>query len=258
MANDMTEEEVKKWMGKIYLSLAWRKPYEDTWDRVLDYLKTKYYKEFLEEDRICINMVHPHVRVVIPAVYSRNPDVMVLPRRKTEFDDDIIRKRAEVMQNLLRYYLKELGVKTEVKLCILDAVLTGIAHVKTGYESEIEKYEVRKKKKIDKTIISDLLVNLGIKSEEEPEEEYKYFTNEKVVAERPWVLRVSPYDVIVPALSRRSEELAWRAERIICSYDEVMADESLDTEGLKPSASANDLLKDLRGAKHQKIGRAHV
>lgn len=252
MPDKLSEEDVKKWMRQIYLSLAWRKDYEDTWDRIIGMLKSKYFDKLSDEDRICVNMVHPHVRVVVPAIYSRNPDVLVSPKK---FDSlasaELITKRAEVIQRVLKYLVKELDLKTEVKLCIIDAILTGQACVKTGYETEFSEDE---RDLVKPTLISELLVSLGIKEKpaEKPEEE-EYLTNQKITYEQPWALRVSPYDVIVPVLSRRPEELYWIGERIIHPYDQVMANDRYDTKGLKPSANANQLLASLRGYKHKSL-----
>lgn len=247
----LDEDGVRKWLNEINMSLKWREPYEDVWNRVLDYFKGKYIKVLTEEDQVCVNMVYPHVKVVIPSIYSRNPDVLVIPRRKEAFNDDLIRKRAEIMQNLLRYLLKSLDLKSEVKLCILDGILTGHAWVKTGYATEFETVE-EEKAESKKSVISTLLQTLGI-NEEEDEEDSEFQSNEKIVSERPWALRTSPYDMIVPALSRRPEELPWIGERIIKPYDEVMDNPDYDTRDLKPSSNGNDLLASLRGAKYKNI-----
>lgn len=252
MASKLTENDVSKWFSTINLALEWRKPYEDIWDRVIDYLKGRYFNEMSDSDRICVNMVRPHVNVVVPAIYSRNPDVIVRPQRRWETEtDELVRKRAEVMQNLLRYYLKELDLKTEIKLCILDAVMTGHSWVKTGYELKLQQLQEEASEK--ETVISKVLKMVGLK-EDDPVENDEPIINEKILSERPWALRVSPYDMIVPALSRRPEELSWMSNRIIMTLDE--AREKYDNEKIKPSANGKQLLAGLRGSKYKdtKVG----
>lgn len=239
------EDIVNKWFRELHISQVWRQPYEETWDRVIDYLKTKFYDQMDDDDRVCINLVHPHVRVVIPAIYSRNPDVICEPRRRDLVDDNVIRKRAEVMRNLLRYDMKEMKLKTEVKLCILDAVLTGHAWVKTGYETEFGYDPIFEREK--EGFISRYLQDIGIKEKREKKKIVGY--NERVVSESVWTLRVSPYDLFVPAFTRRPEELRrrWIAERFIEPYDDIMENDDYDTDGLKPSSNAKALLAELRG-----------
>lgn len=249
MAN-LTEKQVGHWQNQIDLSLAWRQPYEDTWCRIIDYLKGSVVLD--DEDAIYINLVRPHVNVVIPAVYSRNPDVLVLPGRSSMVEDELVRKKAEVVQNVLKYYLRELDIKAEVKLCILDAIITGMAWIKTGYETEFETVEEELAEETE-TMISKALKYMGIKQEEKEEEEFDGFDNQKILYERPWALRTSVFDMIVPGLSRRPEELRWIGERIILPYDDVIANPDYNVDGLKPSVNANDLLQTLRGAKYNKL-----
>ena len=240
----MKEDEVNYWFKQIALSLKWREPYEKQWRHNIELLKGQVYDEVKDEDRICINKVYPYIRVVIPAVYSRNPDVLVEPRKRSQANDELRRKRAQVMQVLLRYYLKELDIKSEVKLCILDGILCGHAWVKTGYETQFTK-EDKVKAEDNKNAVEKLMDALGMSTQEE-EEEDTYTYNEKVTSESAWVLRESPFDIIVPALSRRPEELGWITGRSICPYEEVMENKEYFTKGLKPSANANQLLAALR------------
>jgi len=243
---ELTSEQVKDWQKKIELSLEWRKPYEDRWNLTIDYLKGLCFEGLDEdEERVYVNMVRPHINVVIPAVYSRNPDVLVVPRRKDQSMDALVIKRAEIMQNLLRYYLKELDIKTEVKLAILDAVLTGHGWIKTGYQTEFLSVEEE-----NETIISKFLKIVGIK---EQEEKYEFTPNEQIISERVWALRTSPFDIIVPMLSRRPQELRWIAERIIQPHEETLSNPDYDCTDLKPSVNANELLASLRGSKYRKL-----
>lgn len=240
MAKRLTEEETIKWLDKIKLGLAWRKPYEKTWLRYINYLRSKYLSAESDDDEICINMVFPHVRVVIPAIYSRNPDISIRPRRKDSLNDDLMIKRCEVKRDLARYHIEELDLKTEGKLCVLDGVIIGHAWMKSGYESVIEKED---------TLVSEIMVEQGLK--EPPKDKMALVqTNYKILSESPWSLRTSPFDMIVPALSRRPEELRWISERIVQPYEYVMDCGKFKKKrlrDLKPTTNGKELLKQLRG-----------
>lgn len=250
----LDETDVMKMLNEINFSLKWRKSYEDKWDRTIGYLKGQFFDSFDDEDRICVNLIRPHVNVVIPAVYSKNPDVIVSPRKEIDNEDELCLKRAEIMQNLLRYYLKELDIKTEVKLCILDAIMTGLGWAKTAYSTEFENIEeVDKEDKI--TLVAKITKMFSGKSDdsnESDDEESELSYSDKIISESPWAMRVSPFDIIVPSLSRRETELGWITERIILPYEEVMEMEDFDVSGLKPSANANELLAKLRGGGYKK------
>jgi hypothetical protein len=246
MAKRDIEKEIHNFFQKKNVSLAWRKPYEDVWERNKNYLKTKFFPELEKSDyleKICVNMVHPHVRVVVPAIYSKNPDILVNPRRKDEELFELLSKRAATFQKVLKYYIKELDLKSEFKLSILDGVLAGHAWMKVGYETQFENLDLED----NSTIIDKMLTKIGLQPKEEDEH---LFTNVKITSENPWALRTSYKDIVVPALSRRDSELGWIAERFILPYEEVMENPDFDTKGLKPNANANNLLAKIRGASY--------
>jgi len=238
------EKEISTFFAKKNVSLAWRQEYEKSWDRNINYLKSKFWspEDLMYEDKVAVNLVHPHVRVVVPAVYSKNPDIEVKFRRRDPEMFEILTKRVATIQKLLRYYLKELDMKTEFKLCVLDAVLTGHAWIKTGMEYQFKVYNSQPDS--SKNLVDNLLDAIGMNTEEDE----SVFMNYKITKKTPWCLRTSYKQMIVPAFSRRPEELPWIAEQLILPYQDVMDDPDLNTRGLKPSANANDLLRSLVGA----------
>jgi hypothetical protein len=241
MSELMPEKEVRKWLSDIRHSLAWREEYENTWLRTIEYLKGNFLDaDTDDEDQVCINLVRPHVNVVIPAIYAKNPDVLVYPRRISRMQDELARKRAEVTQNVLRYLMRELDIKTENKLCILDALICGHAWAKTGFGVEFE--DLTEEKQNDETLVSMFLRAVGIKQEEITDED-NYLLHQKITSQKLWTVRSSPFDMIVPLLSKRSEDLRWIAQRFILPYDEVMEDPDLRTDGLEPSVSASELMR---------------
>lgn len=243
----MDQDEVIKWNRKIRLALAYRKPKEEVWMRTIDYLKSKMVdpKKQEDEDQICVNIVHPHVRVVVPAVYSRNPDVLVRPMQE-DAAIEVVRKRANVMQKVLRYLIKEVDIKSTVKLCCLDAVLTGGGWAKSGYETQF--YDARERQEEEAaTVVEKLLGAIGLGKEEEEEDEDEFLRSLKIIEEMPWSLRVSPFDMIEPALTRTPDQRWWLAERIILPFYKVKDNPDYDTDTLKPSANANQLLRSMQG-----------
>lgn len=254
MPKGMSTDKVREWLADIRLGLKWREPYEEVWMRTIDYLRGQYLDEAPEEDKICINMVRPHVSVVIPAIYSKNPDLLVYPKKLSKQNDELARKRAETVQNVLRYQIREIDLKTEVKLAILDGIICGHAWAKTGYDTIFS--PLTDEEKETETLVSRMLRMLGIKEKEVTEDEY-YSLHQRIVSEKAWAVRTSPFDIIVPALSRRPESLDWIANRFILPYDDVMEDPELSTKGLKPSVTASELLKWLKGSNYKDIPQAN-
>lgn len=249
---DKERDLVSEMLSDIRASLVWREEYEDTWMRTIEYLKGKYIDPDKEEetDEVCINMVRPHVSVVIPAIYSKNPDLLVHPTRISRQGDELARKRAEVVQNVMRYQMRELELKTEVKLAILDGLICGHAWGKTGYSTEFE--NLTEDQQQEETLISRFLKLMGIKEQDVTEEEY-YSLHQKIINEYEWAIRVSPFDVIVPMFSRRFETLDRITQRFIVTHDEVMNDDSLDTKDLKPNVTSSQILQYL-----QRSSKKHI
>lgn len=241
-------DDVKKWLARIELSKKWREPQEKKWKRYKDYLQNIYYDSAdMNQDNISVNLVFPMVRVIIPSIYSRNPDVMVIPRKGPAFQDN-----AQAMYQFLKYIIKEIDLKTEVKLTILDAIIYGHGWCKQGYESEFAETEPDGE---EGTSIFDVVKSMaknmfssddGTDSEVEPqEEEYNYALrpNEKLVAERPWALRVSPDDMFVPAFTRTPNIMPWIAQRFILPTEDIKNNPRFkNTKDLKPSRNIQELL----------------
>ena len=245
MANlNMSRDEVKTWLKKIELSKEWRKPYEAKWKRYNEYLQGIYF-DFADDDQIAVNLVFPMVRVIIPSIYSRNPDVLVNPRKGQQFQP-----QAEAMYYYLKYLVKEIDLKEEIKLSLLDALTFGHGWVKQGYESEYEEGEETSKDSSILALIKEKFTEfMGDTSEDEqaedPEIEYALRPNEKLVEERPWALRVSPSDMFVPAFSKTPKVLPWVAERLVLPLEDVKNNPRYkNTKELKGSTDVMKLLTD--------------
>jgi len=245
----LSTDEVRMWQERIKLSAAWREPFEKKWNRYIGYLQGKYITTSSGMDEIAVNLVHPMVRVIIPAVYSKNPDVVVYPRKS----DPQTVEAANVMQVFLRYLFKEIGLKREIKLCILDALLTGHAWVKTGFQTDYDEdsaEEIKETSSKIQTMIDMFLRSLGLKKpsdkelNEEYEEAFALNPNEKVIEERPWALRTSIFDIFVPAYSSRVEELPWIVHRTLYPMVDLKAHPTLWLpKTIEPSCDIRELLR---------------
>src|SRR3990172_4188726 len=146
-------EEIKKWQRRIDLSRAWRKPHEERWRRNLDYLQGYILEGEENTNRIVVNLVFPLVRVVIPSIYARNPELMLKARQRS-FD-----MSTDCVRDVVQYFLEELELKKEMKLCLLDYILCGHAWIKTGYEVSTEPvdYENEEERNTAQQLLDNLM-----------------------------------------------------------------------------------------------------
>jgi hypothetical protein len=246
MAKKLSATQVKEWQERIKLGEAFRQPHEDKWMRFIGYMQNKFIDVMPanQADYIGVNLVHPMVKVIIPSIYSKNPDVVVVPRQEK------YQQAAYDMQKFIRYIFREIDLKTEVKLTILDALLCGHSWIKTGFATQFEAIEEEKEKK--QTLIDYALSIMGVASSEEEEDNYseenkqRYAAapNEKIVQERPWALRTSPFRMVVPAYSQRPEELPWIAEQIVMPMIDLENHPDWDLpKDLSPSTDVYKLLQ---------------
>lgn len=231
----LTKDEVASWLERIKLSEKWRDPEEKKWKRFVNYARGKFYDTATSDDQIAINLVHPHVRIIIPAIYSKNPDIIVQPRSPKASNS------ARVMEQLLRYLIKELNLKGEMKRILLDAILVGHGWIKTGYQTEFG--SSAKKGMIAKVFES---LNKLMSGEEVKEEStYSEEPDERIVSEKPWIRRVSPFDMFVPALSIDRFELPWIAQRFVRRVVDVKKNPNYqNNKTVNPSGNAREVLKE--------------
>lgn len=184
------------------------------WKSMLNMYRNQYPKNAkLGDYEVTVNMVRAITGIVIPAVYFRDPTVRCQPRiAGTEF-------QCKLTEELLNYYLRELRVKRQVKKIILDALLFGRGYMKLGYEVQVEVEDVEP---IEDPETGEQITNaVGEPLVRDPEGNVyilqggvlRPFMNadgtavspgnllphlhEDIRREQPYMLRWSPWDVIV-------------------------------------------------------------
>lgn len=224
-------EEVAKWKQRINRSLEWRRQeYEEDWERYQRY----YEGEFDETLEVTVNMVYANTRVIIPSIYSKNPDINIVMR-----NPDYPRKFAEAMQDLISYHLVELDVKREVKKCILDSILTGNAFYKMGFQgrSWVEQdTEQDTKSLIDKFIEGTKRLVGAYRNKERDNKTYCYSPDERIQLNRPWGARLSPWEVVVPRNLIQLEAAPWITHSFVRAVKDVKDNKNYrNTEDIGPS-----------------------
>lgn len=234
MAKKLSEEDVAMWQQRIDNSREWRKPEEEKWKRFIGYAQNRFDK-MGDPNYIAVNLVHAHVRIIIPAVYSKNPDIIVQPRQKSAVES------AKVMEHYLRYLIKEAGLKGEMKLCVLDTVLTGHSWMKTGYRTDFAK-STEKLPVVQR--VFDQLSKMFTGEEDYDESTFILEPDERIVAEQPWALRISPFDIFVPAFSSSRFELPWISHQYVRRLKDAKENpEYKNNKNLKPSTRAVEVLQ---------------
>lgn len=206
----LCRDEVKR-------SKRWRSNdgYEDDWKRYIDMYRGKQYQTDSPNDQLIVNLVFSTINVMAPAVAVNNPRFVVNARRPDTAP------QAVVTEEVLNYLWQAHRYQDEFRLAVLDWLITGHGWVKVGYK--FTKPPVEKK--------ADSL------DQGDPEEGASYGIDDRdpvdgnvesemyIYDDRPFLERVSQYDMFVDPDSRHPKEMCWIAQRTWRPIQDVQVDE---------------------------------
>lgn len=185
-----------------------------------------------------VNMVLPHLTMIINTVSARDPKFVVTP---VGGDISIIERNALIAKTILEYFWKRADATATLRDMTQDMVILGNGFAKVGW-AYTEKTINRTPEDMDMEI-TDLVaaaqetaMEMGVDLDENTIAEIvdSVSINQQLVEEdEPYVEYVSPYDVFLPANARRMNSARWVAQRIRLPLSEVQANELFDKEAIK-------------------------
>lgn len=216
-------DEIGTWRDKIEEAKDERQKYgnSDHWDRY-----RRYYRSQYKEGEIPVNMTFAIARSIIPQVYFRNPRTITTPNKPG------MTLHANVLESLDNWLIHRIGLKTEMKRCVLDTFLYGTSIIKTGYDSEYG-YESRETaRELSET-------------EQQYQEDYQRYINPfqdrneynmNVLPGMPWALRVHPINFGIAPGYISIDSAPWVYHRFYRHIDQVKEDDKYkNTSKLSPT-----------------------
>ena len=197
-------KSLETWKSEIRLGVKYR----TIFGRAKDWITYKnQYRGFWDKSIVPVNIIYSIGRALIPQVYFRNPRINVTAMKPG------YTMHARVVERLDNYFIRELGLKDELKSMILDCYLCGRGPGILGYDTEYgfnpsfmsDEYE-------DSTLTS--FGKKGVKIE----------YNVNVKPGMPWFLRCNPEDFIVPWGTRKWQEAQWYAFRKMRKLSDIKED----------------------------------
>jgi hypothetical protein len=191
--------------------------YDNAWKRYIDLYQGRYIEGAPKTDALVVNMVFATINVMGPAVAINNPRFVVNARNPESGFTAIITE--EVLNWLWRTY----GYQREFRLAILDWLLAGHGWIKVGYKWT-KKPEVKP---------ADTETQTGDEVDAGPEEgiddrEDKEGNVESEMMQwdedRPFVERISIFDMFVDPDARHPKEMRWIAQRTWRPVQDVQVD----------------------------------
>ena len=203
MARQSNSELLANYQKKIVVCKRWRREedYDDTWRRLIDLYRGRHYEDISDEDRLLVNISFSTVNVIAPSVAVNYPKIAVNARRP----DDA--PKAIITEAVINYWWKHYKVRPEFRRAVKDFLIVGHGWLKAGYRYVEEE-------------------NIGKDGDHsDPDVEGNEITPSVIVVEdRPFVERVSPFDVFVDPDATSMYDARWIAQRIRRTLKEVKSD----------------------------------
>lgn len=160
-----TKVDMQQWHGRIQAAMSFQSQQWGEWRDNIDFLRGDWFRAKFGDDpeRIEVSFIHSFISTLIPAIYFKDPKMLVRSRTSK------FQAFSEVMEEALNYTWEELRLKPEVRHAIYDAVFTPPGWIKIGYTAEFGEdiAEIEKQGGLD---IGKLLKSALEKTKKTPEE----------------------------------------------------------------------------------------
>lgn len=227
MARPSNRSILAGYRGKLSHSKKWRKEekYDKLWRRMIDLYRGKHFKDLSDEDRMLVNACFSTINVIAPSVAVNHPKITVGARKSEDGD------KAIITEAIINYWWRHYDCQKELRRAVDDYLIIGHGWLKVGYKFE-EKEVSSPKMHEGENAPEDSLQDTDAMAEEAPME-----TNITVVEDRPFVERVSPFDIYVDSDATSVENIKWIAQRIRRPLNDVRADQRYNRQARMDAAA---------------------
>jgi hypothetical protein len=207
-------------------SRRWREQegLDSEWRRYINLYRGEHFRGSSTEDRIAVNIAKSTVDVMEPAVAINYPKIQIEASKPQDQD------RASIAEDLLNYWWRHYDLRVPTRLATKDALVVGHGWNKTSWrfvEGEIEQTPEQIDQLVAERIgqadaYSALFPHLADKIPTD-EEIYQFTSGTLSVAleDRPYVERISPFNMFVSPEATSMQDLRWIAQRLIKPIKEV-------------------------------------
>jgi len=187
-----------------------------------------------------INMVLPHINIIVASIVSRDPKPVAVPYAGGE----ITELTARVAEAVTGYWWLRTNATGVLRDMAQDMVILGNGFCKVGWklvEEEVERDQDEVVREITDVRLADIASSVEQGTDIAPQSvisSYVSSTERIVQSDEPFVEYVSPYDIYFPENARRLEESRWIAQRITLPLDEVRSNPSFkNTKDVRPDTA---------------------
>lgn len=221
-------------------SKRWRSDeneYDDKWRRMSDLYMGKQYDQLTGTDQLIVNLAFSTINTLAPAVAVNNPRFTVNARNPDG------QAQAVITEEVLNYVWQTYKYQDDFRLSVLDWLIIGHGWAKVGYKvtkpaqdrkvDAAQVINVRSSAIVSAGSAPDDGKDYGIDDREDVPGNVESEMNVPSDADRPFVERISPFDMFVEPEARHPKELAWIAQRVWRPVADVMVDSRYETAARK-------------------------
>jgi hypothetical protein len=212
--------------------------YDALWNRLRDLYKGKHFPPGTpDEDRIAINIAFSTLNVIYPSISVNYPKITVAARKPEDAPS------ATIAEAVINYYWKVYDFQDPFRRAAKDMLTFGHGWLKVGYKyaeseremtaDEAQDEYVAASQELDRFAVENPEYASDLPSDEDLKANM-VGTVSVVLEDRPFVERVSPFDMFVDPEATSIDDASWIAHRIIRPLEEAQEDERY-----KPSVRKN-------------------
>jgi hypothetical protein len=227
MAKKMTDKDFLAFArNELERSKNWRSSrsgfgFDEQWRRYIDLYSGRHWDSKSGTDQLIVNLIFSTINVMAPAVAINNPRFVVNARKPEQAPQAI------VTEEVLNYAWRKNEFQRDFRLAVLDWLITGQGWLKIGYKST--KKPQRKGTDGVAPHNSDAGSGSeggeeGIDDREDVEGNVESELNVDPGDDRPFVERLSVFDIYVDPDARHPKEMRWIAQRTWRPVADVQVD----------------------------------
>lgn len=214
-------EKLRFYRDEIDRSKRWRDSdkYDWMWKRMIDFYKGKQYESAGKNDQLIVNLMFATKNVIAPSVAINNPRFVVNARKPDSAP------QAVIVEEVLNYLWRQHKYQDEIRLAVDDWIVCGHGWVKCGYKF-VKPPESKQVGEPDQ----ENTINTGDDEGVDDREPVPGNAESElhVYDDRPFLERVSIFDMYVDPDARHPKEMRWIAQRTWRALQDVKVDSRYD------------------------------
>ena len=203
---------------EVRRSKRWRNngSFDDLWRRMIDLYNGRQYSGLSKNDRLVVNLMFATKNVIAPSVAINNPRFTVNARKPDNAP------MAVIVEEVLNYLWRCHKYQDEIRLAVDDWIVCGHGWVKCGYKFTKEPVS-KKSGEPDHENTLDPGDDEGV--DDRAPVPGNVETEMTITDDRPFVERISIFDMFVDPDARHPKEMRWVAQRTWRALSDVKVDE---------------------------------